>query len=54
MGIEDKYDQIMDLIKIGKQKGYLLYDEVNELLPPEVSNSEELEDILSTFCTPRL
>ena len=49
LGIEDKYDQVMELIALGKEKGYLLYDEVNELLPADISNSEEIEDILATF-----
>jgi RNA polymerase primary sigma factor len=51
LGIEDKYDQVMDLIALGKQKGYLLYDEVNDLLPADVQNSEEIEDILATIGT---
>ena len=51
MGIEDKYDQVMELIALGKEKGYLLYDEVNELLPSDISNSEEIEDILATLWT---
>ncbi|MCH8267552.1 MAG: RNA polymerase sigma factor RpoD [Acidobacteria bacterium] len=51
MGIEDKYDQVMELIALGKEKGYLLYDEVNELLPSDISNSEEIEDILATLGT---
>ena len=51
MGLEDKYDQVMDLINLGKKKGYLLYDEVNDLLPSEVHSSEEIEDLLATFGT---
>jgi len=51
LGIEEKYDLIMDLIHLGKQKGYLLYDEVNDLLPNDVRNTEEIEDILATFGT---
>ena len=51
MAIEDKYDQVMELIALGKQKGYLLYDEVNDLLPADVQNSEEIEDILATIGT---
>ena len=51
MGIEDKYDQVMELISLGKEKGYLLYDEVKELLPADISNSAEIEDILATFGT---
>src|SRR4051812_17475349 len=50
-GMEDKYEQVLDLINLGKQKGYLLYDDINELLPADVSNSDELEDILATFGT---
>ena len=51
MGLEDKYDQVMDLINLGKKKGYLLYDEVNDLLPSEVHSTEEIEDLLATFGT---
>src|SRR6202034_3045584 len=29
--------------------GYLLYDEVNDILPAEVHSSEEIDDLLSTF-----
>jgi RNA polymerase primary sigma factor len=41
----------MDLINLGKKKGYLLYDEVNDLLPSEVHSTEEIEDLLATFGT---
>ena len=51
MGLEDKYDQVMDLINLGKKKGYLLYKEVHDLLPAEVHSSEEIEDLLTTFGT---
>src|SRR4029078_1568094 len=37
------------LINIGKEKGYLLYDEVNELLPSEITSSDELDDLFNTF-----
>ena len=49
MSIEEKYDEIRHLITIGKEKGYLLYDEVNELLPADITSSEELDDLFSTF-----
>jgi len=51
LALEDKYDQVMDLINLGKKKGYLLYDEVNDLLPSEVHSTEEIEDLLATFGT---
>jgi RNA polymerase primary sigma factor len=47
--IEEKYDQVRQLIALGKERGYLLYDEVNDTLPAEVHSSEEIDDLLSTF-----
>jgi RNA polymerase primary sigma factor len=49
VSIEEKYDEIRQLIAIGKEKGYLLYDEVNELLPADVTSAEDLDDLFSTF-----
>jgi RNA polymerase primary sigma factor len=52
LGLEDKYDEVQKLIDIGKEKGYLLYDEVSDLLPPEISASaEDLDDLFSAFGT---
>jgi RNA polymerase primary sigma factor len=47
--IEEKYDQVRQLIGIGKERGYLLYDEMNGALPPEVHSSEEIDEVLSAF-----
>jgi RNA polymerase primary sigma factor len=49
LSIEDKYDEVRQLISIGKEKGYLLYDEVNELLRSDITSSEELDDLFNTF-----
>ncbi len=49
LAIEEKYDQVRQLIAMGKERGYLLYDEVNDTLPAEVHSSEEIDDLLSTF-----
>ena len=35
LAIEEKYDQVRQLIAMGKERGYLLYDEVNDILPAE-------------------
>ena len=32
---------------IGKEKGFVLYDEVNELLPEDISGGAELDDLLA-------
>src|SRR5436189_2212120 len=49
LSIEEKYDEVRRLISIGKEKGYLLYDEVNALLPAEITSSDELDDLFNTF-----
>ncbi len=49
MSIEDKFDEVQQLIIIGKEKGYLLYDEVNDLLRADITSSDELDDLFSTF-----
>ena len=49
LALEEKYDQVRQLITMGKERGYLLYDEVNDILPAEVHSSEEIDDLLSTF-----
>jgi hypothetical protein len=52
-GLDDKYDDsVQKLIDIGKEKGYLLYDEVSDLLPPEIgASAEDLDDLFSAFAT---
>jgi RNA polymerase primary sigma factor len=49
LAFDEKFDQVNKLIHIGKEKGYLLYDEVNDLLPSDLHSAEELEDVLSMF-----
>ena len=45
--IEDEFGHVQQLILLGKERGYLLYDEVNESLPAEVNSSQEIDDLLS-------
>ncbi len=49
VSLEDKYDEVKQLIELGKEKGYLLYDEVNDLLPGNVTSSEELDEMFAVF-----
>ena len=49
LSIEEKYDEVRQLIELGKEKGYLLYDEVNELLPPDLTTSEQLDELFTAF-----
>jgi RNA polymerase primary sigma factor len=38
-------DDVAKIIALGRQKGYLTYDEVNELLPEDISSSEDIDRI---------
>jgi RNA polymerase primary sigma factor len=49
LSLEETHDGVRQLIEIGKEHGYLLYDEVSELLPPEVSTSDELDELFNAF-----
>jgi RNA polymerase primary sigma factor len=51
LSIEERYDEVRQLITMGKEKGYLLYDEVNEILPSEITSSEELDELFNAFGT---
>ena len=45
--IEDEFGYFQQLLVIGKERGYLLYDEVNDSLPPDVLSSQEIDDLLA-------
>ena len=44
--ISKKGDEIKKLISLGREKGHLTYEEVNDILPEEISSSEEIDNIL--------
>ncbi|MBW3670114.1 MAG: RNA polymerase sigma factor RpoD [Acidobacteria bacterium] len=50
MSVEEKYVEVKQLISIGKEKGYLLYDEIYDTLPEDVTSlPEELDEIYMRF-----
>ncbi len=49
MSLEDKYEGLKELLVLGKEKGYLLYDEVNDALPDDIQSAEELDAIFELF-----
>ena len=52
MAIEDKFEEdIESMIDTGKEKGYLTYGEVNDLLPGDVHSPDELDDLMTTIGT---
>jgi RNA polymerase primary sigma factor len=45
--IDDRAEQLRRLVRTGETQGYVLYDEVDELLPKDYEGGPELDDILS-------
>ena len=46
---EKKVDDVKNLIDLGKEKGFLTYEEVNDVLPPDVTSPEVIDDIMVLF-----
>ena len=49
MADEPKLDELDKLIAMGKQKGFLTYDEVNDALPSDIVSLDQLDDIMMMF-----
>jgi RNA polymerase primary sigma factor len=41
--------EVKKLIDLGKEKGYLTYDEVNDMLPADVVSPDQIDDVMSLF-----
>ena len=46
---ETRKMRLKTLIKLGKERGYLTYAEINDHLPDDVVDGEQIESIISTF-----
>jgi RNA polymerase primary sigma factor len=49
MAKRGKSPDMKQLIIIGKEKGYLTYDEVNDILPPDIVSPEHIDDLMVLF-----
>jgi RNA polymerase primary sigma factor len=49
MADEPKLEELDKLIAMGKQKGFLTYDEVNDALPSDIISLDQLDDIMMMF-----
>jgi RNA polymerase primary sigma factor len=49
MAKKSNMEDLRRLISIGKEKGYLTYDEVNSVLPEELVSSEKIDDMMMIF-----
>ena len=48
---QEKNDQLRNLLSVGKERGYLLTDEVNNMLAGEEHTTEELDTLFATLET---
>ena len=46
---DDKVSEVKQLINLGKEKGYLTYDELNNALPADMVSSEQLDNLMMMF-----
>ncbi|MBF0213623.1 MAG: RNA polymerase sigma factor RpoD [Magnetococcales bacterium] len=49
MGDDSKLGQMKLLIERGKERGFLTYDEVNDVLPHNVNVAEQIEDVVTVL-----
>jgi RNA polymerase primary sigma factor len=50
--MDEKFEHDIDsLIEAGKEKGYLTYGDVNDMLPDEMSSADDLDDLITTIGT---
>src|SRR6201981_3353244 len=43
----DKKKELQKLIAAGKEKGFLTYEEINEALPEDITESDELDEVMA-------
>ncbi len=49
MAKELQSDEFKKLLSLGEEKGFLTYDDVNDMLPPDVTSSDQIDDIIILF-----
>ncbi len=49
MAKKNGIEEVQQLIDLGKEKGFLTFDEVNDILPADMISSEQLDDVMSMF-----
>jgi RNA polymerase primary sigma factor len=49
MGKEIQTDEFKKLLSLGEEKGFLTYDDVNDLLPSDIISSDQIDDIIMLF-----
>ena len=47
--VEARRTRLKNLIKLGKERGFLTYSEINDHLPDDLVDAEQIESIITTF-----
>jgi RNA polymerase primary sigma factor len=47
--LQEQQEQVQNLTKLGKEQGYLLYDQVNDFLASEEQSAEQIDNVFSVF-----
>jgi RNA polymerase primary sigma factor len=52
LAIDDTFEHDIDnIIEVGKEKGYLTYGDVNDIIPEEMTSADDLDDLITTIGT---
>jgi RNA polymerase primary sigma factor len=49
LDMDTRRSRLKTLISLGKERGYLTYAEINDHLPDDIVNGEQIESVISTF-----
>jgi RNA polymerase primary sigma factor len=49
MATNDKRTEVRQLISLGREKGYLTYEEIHEVLPSDVVSPDQIDDLMMLF-----
>lgn len=47
--LQEQQEQVQSLTKLGKEQGYLLYEQVNDFLAAEEQSAEQIDNVFSVF-----
>src|SRR5208337_2569491 len=47
--LQEQQEQVQNLTKLGKEQGYLLYEQVNDFLASEEQSAEQIDNVFSVF-----
>src|SRR3989338_7398644 len=46
---ESELKEVKKLIDLGKERGFITYDDINDILPPDLVSPEKIDDVMVMF-----